>query len=291
VRQEYYYLLFSAVLYGSISTVAKPALTNIHPILLSSVVYLIMGLSLLVVNVLSRNNYSINAKSFGLIVLVALFGGTLGPISYFMGLSLTNASFASILINAEFMFTIILAIFILKERVTSFTVGGIICIIIGLLTLHLNELQAFTGFQNQYLVGNILIVFSTLFWASDNTISKLILDKGTPILNLLYLKSLIGGAISLLIVIFLNISFDIAILDIPMLLFLSLGGFAGSLFLFMVGLRRVGAIRSVMIFATSSFFGLIFATTVLGERNDMLKLGISLGFMFVGIFLITRENA
>jgi len=73
------------------------------------------------------------------------------------------------------------------------------------------------------------------------------------------------------------------------LLFLSLGGFAGSLFLFMVGLKEVGAIKSVMKFSTSSFFGIIFAI-LLGEKVSLPELTVALGFVLVGIFLITRES-
>lgn len=288
MEKTYYYLLLSAILYGSISTVAKPALGNIHPILLSSLVYLIMGISILFINILSKNNFSVEKKSLGLIFVVAIFGGTFGPILYFMGLNLTNASFASILINAEFIFTAILAISLLKEKVTLFSISGIICIVIALLILHLDDIQNFADFQNQYLLGNVLIILSTFFWAADNTISKLILNQGVSIRNLLYLKSLIGGVVSLIITVFLSISFSLVIKDIPILLILSLGGFAGSLFLFLVGLKKVGAIKSVMIFATSSLFGLVFAIILLDEHVEILNLSISLGFMFIGIYLITR---
>lgn len=290
MKKIYYYLFLSALLYGSISTVAKPSLVNIHPILLSSVVYLVMGLALLFVNVLTKNTLVSGKNSVELIFLVGIFGGTLGPILFFMGLNMTNASFAAVLINTEFLFTVILAFVLLKEKVTVSIVGGITCIFVGLLALNYSQNQTFFDFQNQNFIGNILIICSTLFWALDNTISKVILVRGTSIRTLLQLKSLIGGSISLIIVIILNISFSFELHDVPGLIFLSLGGFAGSLFLFMIGLKEVGAIKSVMIFSTSSLFGVIFAILLLKENVYIPGITMASVLMIAGIFLITKDS-
>lgn len=280
----------SAILYGSISAVAKPSLTNIHPILLSALIYLVIGISFLFIYIKSRQFFVTNKLSLGFIFLVGIFGAVLGPILYFTGLSLTDASIASVLINAEFIFTIIMAFFILKEKLTRLGIIGIACILAGLLILNINPDELTDDFQNQYLVGNILIISATIFWALDNTITNVILTRNVPIWTVLQLKSIIGGTISLLIIFFLNIPFTFETHDIPVLLFLSLGGFAGSLFLFMKGLKEVGAVKSVMIFSTSSLFGVIFAIILLTEQVNISRLVTSLIFVFVGIYLITREG-
>ncbi|MDF0681274.1 MAG: DMT family transporter [Candidatus Nitrosocosmicus sp.] len=290
MKKIYYYLFLSAILYGSISTVAKPFLNNIHPVLLSSMVYLVIGFTLLFIYIKPKQFFVTNKQTFGLIILVGIFGGVCGPILYFTGLSLTNASIASVLINAEFIFTIVLAYFFLKERITRSAVIGIASIMTGLFLLNVNINKLTYGFEDQYLIGNILIILSTLFWALDNTITKVILNRNTPIWTLLQLKSFIGGIISLSIIILLNISFTFKIHDLPSLLFLSLGGFASSLFLFMMGLKEVGAVKSVMIFSTSSLFGVVFAIILLTEQVNTLKLVVSLIFVIVGIYLITRET-
>lgn len=289
MRKIFYYLFLSAILYGSISAVAKPSLTNVHPILLSSLIYLVIGISFLFIYIKPRKFLIANKQTLGLIFLIGIFGAVFGPILYFTGLSLTDASLASILINTEFIFTIILAYFILKEKLTTLGVIGIICILAGLFVLNFNSEKLTNDLQNQYLVGNILIIFSTLFWALDNTVTKVILTRNIPIWTVLQLKSIIGGAISLLIVISLNIPFTFETHNIPVLLFLSLGGFAGSLFLFMLGLKEVGAVKSVMIFSTSSIFGVIFAIVLLTEQVNILRFAASLVFVFVGIYLITKE--
>ena len=257
-------LILSAVLYGSISTIAKPSLSMINPVLLTSLIYLIIGVSLTII--IEFGNYRINSDYYPLriIFLTSISGAVIAPILYFTGLKLTDASVVSILINAEFLFTILFAISILKENPTKTGYLGIVCILSGLLVINLSE-NSFNQdfFQNSNFIGNMFIIGSTIFWALDNNISKIILQKETPIIKLIQLKSLIGGTLSMIIVIILNISFSINIAHIPSLLFLSLGGFAGSLFLFLMGMKKVGTIESVMIFSTSTLFGIVFATVFL----------------------------
>ncbi len=53
----------------------------------------------------------------------------------------------------------------------------------------------------------------------------------------------------MVIVFGVGILLGILINDVPSLLFLSLGGFAGSLFLFLMGKKKDGTVRSVMIFS------------------------------------------
>lgn len=226
-----------------------------------------------------------------LIFLTAFFGAVVAPIFYFSGLKLTDASLVSILINAEFLFTILFAITLLRENPGRYGYLGILCIFAGLIVLNLKEENlASNFFQNDDLIGSLLILGSAIFWALDNNISKVILQKEVPIVKLIQLKSLIGGITSFVIVIMLNISFTINISNIPSLLFLSLGGFAGSLFLFLKGIKEVGATKSVMIFSTSTLFGIIFAVLFLNEQIEFYRFVFSVMLMITGILLITKDN-
>jgi drug/metabolite transporter (DMT)-like permease len=47
-----------------------------------------------------------------------------------------------------------------------------------------------------------------------------------------------------------------------------MGGFGGSLFLFLKEMKEIGTIKSVMIFSTSSIFGIIFVLIFLKESIE-----------------------
>jgi len=289
MKDAYILLIISAVLYGSISTIAKPSLNTIHPILLSSLIYLIVGIFLTIIIKITKDIGNVTTNSLKLIFLTSVCGAVIGPILFFYGLKLTDASTSSLLINAEFLFSILFAVFILKEKPGRASYIGIVFIFVGLIILNL-KIDDFDFIQNNHFIGNMLILGATVFWALDNNISKIILQKETPIIRIIQLKSLFGGFISLLIVFLFGVSFTVSIYQIPNLLLLSLGGFAGSLFLFLKGMKEIGTIKSVMIFSTSSIFGVIFAVIFLKESIELWRLGLSLLTMIFGIYLISKNN-
>jgi drug/metabolite transporter (DMT)-like permease len=290
MKNAYISLIISAVLYGSISTIAKPSLNSINPILLSSLTYLIIGIFLTpFIKVSKYVIYENKNNSLKLIIITSICGAVIGPILFFYGLKLTDASISSLLINAEFVFSILLAFFILKEKPNRLSYIGIALVFVALIVLNFKG-DISNIFENNNFTGNILILAATVFWALDNNISKIILQRETPVIKLIQLKSLFGGFISLLIVFLFGVSFTVSIYQIPNLLLLSLGGFAGSLFLFLKGMKEIGAIKSVMIFSTSSIFGVIFASLFLNESIEQWRLIFSLLMIMPGIYLISKNG-
>ncbi|MDF0680590.1 MAG: DMT family transporter [Candidatus Nitrosocosmicus sp.] len=170
------YLGVAAALYGSIATLAKPQLTTIHPILLSSSIYLIIGIVLTILIKITNRATKINKSELKYIFIISIFGSVLGPILYFYGLMLTSASLASILINIEFIFCIA-GHHYLREKPGKKGLLGILLIFMGLIIANLNY-NDFNIFKNNTLLGNILIVIASLFWAIDNNLSNIILKKG-----------------------------------------------------------------------------------------------------------------
>jgi drug/metabolite transporter (DMT)-like permease len=138
--------------------------------------------------------------------------------------------------------------------------------------------------------GNMLVLVATAFWALDNNINKVILQEGTSVIKLIQLKSLFGGIISLFIVFLFGVSFTVNFYQISNLLLLSLGGFAGSLFLFLKGMKEIGVIKSVTVFSTSSIFGVIFAFLFLNESIEQWRLIFSLLMIMPGIYLISKND-
>ena len=192
------YLIAAAALYGSISTVAKPTLNSINPILLTSLTYLIIGIVITFIIKLTGHIYNPTISDLKLIVLISICGAVLGPILFFYGLALTSASIASILINAEFIFSIILAVSILKERPSTIGYAGIVLIFIGLLITNV-DFDNLSLASDNTIVGNALIIAASFFWAVDNNVSNMILKKGVTVTRIVQLKSLIGGSISMAI--------------------------------------------------------------------------------------------
>lgn len=137
-------------------------------------------------------------------------------------------------------------------------------------------------------LGNLLVIGSSLFWAVDNNISKII-TKRVDILKIAQLKSGIGGGILLVVFLSTNIPFLLDASQIPFVLLLGIVGFAASLYFFLRALRTIGILKTIVIFATSSAFGLIFAITFLHEKISEFQI-LAMGIMILGVYLINKKG-
>jgi drug/metabolite transporter (DMT)-like permease len=204
--------IIAAILFGSVSTITKPVLEDLNALSVSSLTYIIAGLSLIpfvkfsVVNSNSNSNntsettnntsnkrkWTNNKKSYFLLLLTSLCGAVIAPTLFFYGLSNTSASDSSILINGEVLFSILLAIVFFNEKLIQREILAITLVLVGIVILTTKMQFSSSNSFVELNIGNILIVGSTLFWALDNNISK-ILSKTIHIPEIIVLKTLIGG--------------------------------------------------------------------------------------------------
>src|SRR5215203_313448 len=304
----------AAALFGSVSSLSKPALSDINPVLLSSIVYLIAAAIMIPIvkvithqkNVTVPSIFSLKRKDYFLITAIALCGAVIAPTLYFFGLKQALASNASVLLNGEMAFTVLFAILFFKEKLDRIGYVGIVLIFVGLIIVSAgNSLTWILSLSSPYSLqesisnfrvgfGDMLILLSTLFWAVDNNISK-ILTQRVNIARIVQLKSAIGGTILLLITVlfvpqFIPIVKDINLSQIPNIVALGVGGFAASIFFFLYGLRIIGTVKTIIIFSTSSIFGVVFAALLLNESIDVYKIGVSIGIIISGIYMVNKRS-
>jgi drug/metabolite transporter (DMT)-like permease len=289
--------IIAAILFGSVSTITKPVLEDQNALSISSLLYIIAGLSLLPLLTLSSFNsdniitreYSSNTKSnrkYFLLLVTSICGAVIAPSLFFFGLSNTSASDSSILINGEVLFSILLAIIFFSEKLIKREIISILLVLAGIVILTTN-MQTSNSFL-ELNIGNIMIVGSTLFWALDNNISKII-SKTIHIPKIIVLKSLIGGSLLfiLTVIIFGIEEFKVDLIHIPYLLFAGSLGFGASLFFFLHSLKRIGTVKTILLFSTSSIFGMIFATIFLKENITIYQI-IAVTVILSGCYLIKR---
>ncbi len=97
-------VLFAAVLFGSVFSLAKVPLATIDPLALTAVVYTISGLALIP---FAKGSFTFERKDdYFYVSILTLFGGVLAPMLLMYGLQQTAASTAAILTNDGIVFTI-----------------------------------------------------------------------------------------------------------------------------------------------------------------------------------------
>ena len=277
--------IISAILFGSVSTVAKPALISIHPILLASFVYLLA--SLVATPLIQKKKFSISTKEKGLLLIIAVSGAVVGPTLFFIGLEESTASDSALLLNGEIIFSVFLAILLFREKLSTAGYLAVALVIAGVIIVTTDIEFSYSAFDVQN-VGNLFIIGATLFWAVDNNVSK-ILSRRLDVARVVQLKSLIGGSILLLLVFLLQIPIDVELEHLPNILLLGTAGFGASIFFFLHGLKRIGTVKTIMIFSTSSVFGLVFATLFLQEEISYFQL-IAMGVILSGFYLLYKKQ-
>jgi len=276
--------IMGAILFGSVSTVAKPIVSSVNPLLLSCLVYLISGLA--ITPVVKRVKYSVRKKDYLLLLITSISGAAIAPVMFFLGLKLTTAVDSSLLSNGEIIFSILLALTAFGEKLNRIGYIAMALVLIGVIIVTTN-LQ-FDSSLLKINTGNLLIIGATLFWGLDNNISRMLSHK-IEIAKIIQLKSFIGGIILLALSILLGISLTINLIEMSYILFLGIVGFAASLYFFLQGLRKIGTVNTMLILSLSSVFGILLAALFLHEHITIFQI-IAVGIMLSGIYLINRNN-
>jgi drug/metabolite transporter (DMT)-like permease len=278
--------VIAAALFGSISTIAKPALVAVTPLVLSSLVYLLAGLTATPLKKKCRLS-EIKAKDWLLILAMSITGAVVAPLLFFTGLAQSKASDTSVLSNAEILFTVLLAIVFFREKLKPIGYLSVALVIVGVIIIT-NNLEFSTSILDIKSEGDLLILAAMVFWGLDNNISK-IASQRIDVARLIQLKSAIGSSCLFAIVLLLGIPINITIADVPNIVLLGVVGFGISVFFFLNSLKRIGTVRTMVIYSTSAIFGLFLASVLLHETIGIYHV-VAIALMLAGIFLIERKD-
>ena len=280
-------VLFAAVLFGSVFSLAKVPLATIDPLALTAVVYTISGLALIP---FAKGSFTFERKDdYFYVLIVTIFGGVLAPMLLMYGLQQTAASTAAILTNGEIVFTIALSSIFFGEKPHG-RVGlfAVILVVLGLIIATTEDLRALENVV-RLNAGNIMILASMLMWAIDNNFSRRLTSRASPA-KIALVKSLSGGLVLIGIALALGkgsiiteIKFDMWVLIVGM----SIAGFGGALLLFLEGIKRIGTVKTMSMFSLTPIFGILLAALTLGESITLFQ-GVATGLIIVGIILICR---
>ena len=277
--------ILAAAFFGSVSTVSKPVLTTVNPVLLSSLVYIISGLTFTPIAQKTERT-KVSKKYYYLVLISAIIGAAAAPIMFFTGLKLTTAADTALLSNGETVFSILFALLFFKEKLKRAGYGAVGLILIGVFIVTTNF--HFDSSIIQFSSGNILVIAATALWGLDNNVSKII-TRHIHVSRLVQLKSLIGGGISLLAVLLMGIPFNIQQSQIIPIVLVGVLGFAISLYLYLHSIKRIGVVKASSLLSLSAVFGLFFAIVLLDEHIGIYQL-IAVIIMVTGVYFMYKNE-
>lgn len=275
--------MLAAVFFGSVPIIAKPVISDINIFLLSATAYLA---SALMFTPIAKTKMPMTRRDYVILITISICGAAIAPYLYFQGLTQSSAADTSLLSNAETVFTILLALIFFKDKLGKIGIISVVLVLSGVVVITTN-LQ----FSNSFLhlnAGHFFILGAMGLWALDNNLSRILSTK-MDTARLVQIKSTVGGLIMLAMVFFLQVPLAIKFSQIPYIVLLSIVGFGGSLYFFLQSLKRVGTIKTTVIFSTASVFGLVFSFIFLHEQISLYQTA-AITIMLAGIYLISKKE-
>jgi drug/metabolite transporter (DMT)-like permease len=269
------------MLFGAGTPIAKLLLGQVSPWLLAGLLYCGSGVGLFLIRLVRRSpRVRLHRAEILPFAGAVLAGGVTGPVLLMLGLSNMPASGASLLLNAEGLFTALLAWFVFRENFDRRIALGMIAILAGALVLSVPS-----GADLGSPWPSLAILGACLAWALDNNLTrKVALTDATW---LAAMKGIVAGPINLVLAFSLGAHLPVAG-NIAAAVVVGFFAYGVSLVLFIVAMRHLGTARAGAYFSIAPFFGAILAL-ILGDPLTW-PLAVAAALMGIGVWLHLTER-
>lgn len=273
--------LAAAVLFGASTPLAKLLLGSVNPFLLAGLLYLGSGLGLGLYRLIRRApRVRLARRDIAPLAGAIVFGGMLGPVLLMVGLTVLPATGASLLLNAEAVFTVLIAWFVFRENVDGRVALGMLAIVAGAVVLSIP-----VGAQLGALWPSLAVVGACLCWAIDNNLTRAVAHADATWLAAV--KGGVAGPVNLGLALVLGAQLPSG-LTIGLAMVVGFFAYGVSLVLFIVALRHVGTARAGAYFSVAPFFGAGLAVAL--GAPITVPLLIAAGLMAIGMWLHLSER-
>jgi drug/metabolite transporter (DMT)-like permease len=276
--------LVAALLFGSGTPLAKALLEHTGAWLLAALLYLGSGAGLWLLRALRGSaGVQLSRADWGWLAGAIVAGGVLGPVLLMTGLAAMPASGAALLLNAEAVFTALLAWFVFKENFDARIALGMLAIVAGAVVL---AWPADNAVEFASVWPALAVLAACFAWGVDNNLTRKVALVDASWIAMV--KGLAAGAGNLCMAILLGATWPgiATVMGAALIGFLSYGA---SLVLFVVALRHLGSARTGAYFSVAPFFGAALALPVLGEPVTV-QLFAGAALMGLGVVLHLLEH-
>lgn len=282
--------LAAAALFGASAPLAKLLLPGASPLSLSALLYLGAGIGLTLPALVRRPRFParpaeapFRGRDWALLGLISLTGGVIAPLLMLWGLGRLSGVVASLLLNLEGPFTVLIAVAFFGEHLGRREAWAAALVLSGaaLLTWQAGAIHVDGP-------GVLALAGACALWGIDNNLTQRLTLRDP--LVLVRGKTLGAGLVSLALAFAFGADFPRGLLLAAALLLGSLS-YGLSVLLDTYALRLLGAAREAAFFATAPFAGAALAIPLLGERLTLVDAGAGLLLAAgVAVLLVARHG-
>ena len=232
-----------------------------------------------------RDPIPLRAADIPRLLAVAGLGAVVAPVALAWGLQRTSGILASLLLNLEAVFTVLLARALWAEPIGGRAGGALLFMTAGgaLLVAH-----AWGAWPSAPAAGwgSLAVALATLAWAADNTVGRPLADRDPA--RVVLAKGGLGALASTALALALreplpSLAPAVALAGCGAL------GYGASLALYLRAQRTIGAARTGSIFAAAPFVGAVLAWS-LGQRTAGWPAVAACLLFVIGLWLHLTEH-
>jgi drug/metabolite transporter (DMT)-like permease len=280
------YVLLAAGLFSLSTPLAKPLLGVISSQLLAGLLYFGSGLGtpLLAImtpkNIISKES-SLTRTDTPWMLGTIVSGGVLAPLLLLNGLQHVSASSASLLLNLEGLFTVLLAWLVFQEQIDHRFTFGAAAILLGSVLISWHGFEAIVD-----ITGSLAIVGACFCWGLDNNFIRKISHRNPS--QVACIRGLVPGTVNLSLGLWLLSNWPMLWLFAGLMIGIVSYGFSGVFWV--LALRYLGSARAGAYFSSAPFIGAIVSLTLLREQITTYFVVASFA-MAIGVWLLSTEKA
>ncbi|MFG3366316.1 DMT family transporter [Streptomyces sp. NPDC048156] len=267
----------AALFWSSSYAVTKKVLDDVGPLSIGAIRFTLAA-GILAIMVRTRRNPGVrpDARQRRMMYLSGLLGITAYFVLENIGVELSTASDASLIVATYPLMTMLLELVAFRARMPLLRVAGVLLATVGAFLVVRNGAEV--GGSDRWL-GDILLLLGGLVWAGYNVLGKYA-GRGQDAVNLTYYQT-VAGAAGFLLASLLEVG-DWRVPDASasaLLVYLAVACSVGGFLLYNYGLRRMTSSVAVNILNLVPVFGVLGAVVINGET-------IRLPQVFGGVIII-----
>ncbi len=296
-KQTYAWLavLSITILWASSLIFAKMVFDELTPIIFVTLRYtlacpLLIPMTLFVVRrQVSPGNVR---KHWKILVLAGLSGPFLSQLMQYIGLNMTTASDAVLLLNFTPVFAVFLAAAFVDERITTVKILGLVLATVGAVLIVFNPSPVDPIISPTRLIGDILVIASTLFFAINGILGKIAV-KSVDSASLTLYSTLVAIPflwLSAAIIEDLTVLLTLSLQAWIIVLWVGIVNTALGFMLYYESMKYIEASKVQIALNLIGVWGVLFSVLVLGELTSLLQIIGGAATIF-GVIMVQRDRA
>ncbi len=296
MKEEFFGTLLAvlaAVVSGFSIVANKVFIVDLDPIVFTSIRALLIGIVCFAISSIECNfKYKKFKKvSWKYLIAIGLIGGSIAFLLFFTGLKLTTGGRAGFLQKTLPIYVTIFAFLFLKEKITKKQVFALIIMFIGIIVLTSSQIDP-AIFWSDPSLGDLLIIFATVLWAIEYTVSKYTIIKKESIFVVTFGRMFFGAIILFAIAVLWDKIYLLFELTAQQLfnIYISTIILFYYVFLWYLSMKYINVSKAATLLLLAPVISLLLGMMILNEPVSMIQL-IGSALILIGAYVVSKSKS